>query len=106
MRHVTVPYAISLLTSLTSNQLDLYKIWRNQTVSESLKELLYEMMKEIETFIKKSAPGGLYGEWAKKEECWIQVKSHKFNFDFSSIKADLIDKKNPPKRQLISEDET
>jgi hypothetical protein len=106
MRYVTVPYAISLLTNLTASQLDLYKIWRNQAVSESLKELLYDMMKEIETFIKKSAPGGLYGEWAKKEECWIQVKSHKFNFDFSSIKADLIDKKNPPKRQLISEDET
>jgi hypothetical protein len=106
MRYVTVPYAISLFTSLTSSQLDLYKIWRNQSVSESLKELLYNMMKAIEVFIKQSAPGGLYGEWAKKEECWIQVKSHKFNFDLSLIKSDLIDKKNLAKRQLISEDET
>ena len=106
MRYVTVPYAISLLTHLTSSQLDLYKVWRNQSISQSLKELLYKMMIEIEAFIKKSAPGGLYGEWAKKEECWIQVKSNKFNFDISTIKDDLIDKKNPTKRQLVSEEET
>lgn len=106
MRYVTVPYAISLLTYLTDSKLDLYKIWRNQSVSESLKDLLYSMMKEIEPFIKESAPGGLYGEWAKKEECWLQVKAHKFSFDLSTIKADLIDKKNASKRQVISEDES
>lgn len=106
MRYVTVPYTISLLTHLTNNQLDLYKIWRNQSTSESLKELFYLMMKDIEAFIKSTAPGGLYGEWAKKEDCWIQVKNHNFKFDLSQIKPDLIDKKNPPKRQLINEDET
>ena len=106
MRYVTVPYAISLFTHLTGNQLDLYKIWRNQSASKSFKDLIYEMMKAIEAYIKKTAPGGLYGEWAKKEECWIQVKQHDFHFDLSSVKKDLIDKKNPPKRQLISEDET
>jgi len=105
MRYVTVPYAISLFTSLTHSQLDLYKIWRNQLISESLKELLYSMMKYIEEFIKSTAPGGLYGEWAKKEDCWLQVKSNKFNFDLSAIKSDLIDKKNPLKRQTINEDE-
>lgn len=106
MRYVTVPYAIAMLTHLTSNQLDLYKIWRNQTISNSLKALLYEMMKEIEIFIKSSAPGGLYGEWAKKEDCWFLVKKHKFQFNLENIKDDLIDKKNPSKRQLISNDDT
>jgi hypothetical protein len=105
MRYVTVPYAISLFTNSTSGQLDLYKIWRNQTISQPLKDLLYEMMKEIEAFIKRTAPGGLYGEWAKKEECWSQVKSNKFSFDLISIKSDLIDKKNLPKRQIVTEDE-
>lgn len=106
MRYVTVPYAIAMLTHLTNNQLDLYKIWRNQTISNSLKTLLYEMMKEIEVFIKSSAPGGLYGEWAKKEDCWFLVKKHKFQFNLENIKDDLIDKKNPSKRQLISNDDT
>ena len=105
MRYVTVPYAVSLLTYLTNCQIDLYLIWRKQAVSESLKALLLIMMKEIESYIKSSAPGGLYGEWAKKEECWLQVKSNNFNFDFSSLKADFIDKKNSIKRQIIDESE-
>jgi hypothetical protein len=106
MRYVTVPYAIAMLTHLTNNQLDLYKIWRNQTISNSLKTLLYDMMKEIEIFIKSSAPGGLYGEWAKKEDCWFLIKKHKFQFNLEDIKNDLINKKNPSKRQLISNDDT
>jgi hypothetical protein len=106
MRYVTVPYAISLFTYLTKGELDLYKIWRNQGISDSLKQLLYNMMKEIESFIKSTAPGGLYGEWAKKEDCWIKVKGNNFNFDLSCIKSDLIDKKNPPKRLMINEDES
>lgn len=105
MRYVTVPYAISLFTHLINNKLDLYKIWRNQSISETLKDLLYSMMKDIEAFIKSSAPGGLYGEWAKKEDCWLQIKNNKFIFDLSEIKSDLIDIKNPPKRQAINEDE-
>lgn len=106
MRYMTVPYAITLLNTLTENQIDLYKIWKAQDVSESLKSLLYEMMSAIEPFIKDTAPGGLYGEWAKKEDCWIQVKNNDFGFDLTVIKQDLIDKKNPLKRVIISDDET
>lgn len=105
MRYITVPYAISLLNRLTKNQLDLYKIWKTQEISSSLKSLLFEMMTRIETFIKNTAPGGLYGEWAKKEECWLNLRDSDFNFDLESIKQDLFDKKNPPKRIVISEDE-
>lgn len=106
MRYITVPYAITLLNGLTTNQLDLYKIWKAQDVSGSVKKLLHEMMSAIEPFIKETAPGGLYGEWAKKEDCWIQVKSNDFSFDLSAIKHELIDKKNLPKRIIISDDET
>lgn len=105
MRYITVPYVITLLNCLTKNQIDLFKIWKAQGVSESFKSLLYEMMSTIEPFIKDTAPGGLYGEWAKKEECWLKVRNNDFGFDLSGIKQDLIDKKNPPKRVIISDDE-
>lgn len=105
MRYITVPYTITLLNCLSKNQLDLYKIWKAQRISEQLKDLLFEMMSSIELYIKDSAPGGLYGEWAKKEECWLQIKNHRFGFDLSSIKNDLIDDKNPQKRIMISDDE-
>jgi hypothetical protein len=106
MRYITVPYAVTLFNVLTKNQLDLYKIWKTQDVSESLKSLLHKMMSAIEPFIKDTAPGGLYGEWAKKEDCWIQVRNNDFGFDLAVIKQDLLDKKNLPKRIIISEDET
>ena len=106
MRYITVPFAVTLLNCLTKNQLDLYKIWKAQDVSETLKSLFHEMMSAIEPFIKDTAPGGLYGEWAKKEDCWIKVKNNDFGFDLSIIKQDLIDKKNPQKRIIISDDET
>lgn len=105
MRYITVPYAIALLNFLTKNQLDLYKIWKAQDVSESLKLLLHEMMSEIEPFIKETAPGGLYGEWAKKEDCWIKVRNNNFKFSFNNIQQDLVNKKNPHKRIVISDDE-
>ncbi len=97
---------ITLLNSLTKNQIDLYKIWKTQDVSESIKSLIHEMMSAIEPFIKDTATGGLYGEWAKKEDFWMQVKNNDFGFDLSVIKQDLFDKKNPPKRVIISDDET
>jgi hypothetical protein len=105
MRYITVPYTITMLNRLTKNQLDLYKIWKTQEVSNSLKSLLFEMMTRIEVFIKDTAPGGLYGEWAKREECWIKIRESNMEFDLESIKPDLIDKKNPPKRVVISDDE-
>ncbi len=107
LRYVTVPYTISLLTLLTNAQLDLYKIWRNQEVSNSLKDLLHEMMKSIENYIEKTAfaISKQPPEWAKNEDCWLQVKANNFGFDLAAIKQDLIDKKNPPKRVIISDDE-
>jgi hypothetical protein len=105
MRYITVPYTITLLNCLTNSQLDLYKIWKAQEISNSLKSLLHLMMSTLEVFIKDTAPGGLYGEWAKKEECWIKLRDNDFKFDLSTIKQDLVDKKNPAKRTIISEDE-
>lgn len=105
MRSMTVPYSITLLNYLTKKQLDLYKIWKVQELSDPLKSLLHKIMSAVESFIKKAGPGGRYEEYAKKEECWTQVKNNAFGFDLSEIKNDLIDKKNPSKRIIVSDDE-
>lgn len=106
LRYVTVPYTISLIGHLSGYQLNLYSIWKSQEISEALKTLLYNMMGEIEDFIKEKAPGSLYGEWAKKEDCWIAVKNYDFGFNPEPIKQDLIDPENPPKRAIVSDDDT
>lgn len=106
MRYLTVPYSIAYFGYHTEYKLDLYKIWKNQDLSEPIKNLFYELMKQVENFIKSNAPGALYGEWAKKEECWNEIKKQKFNLHLSSIKNDLEDPKNPPQRKRITDEET
>jgi hypothetical protein len=109
LRYITVPYSISLLTHETKGKLDLYKIWKNQSVSEQMKALLYDLMAQVEKSIKKSAEknhGALYGEWAKKEECWVELKKQELDIDFSIIKSDFEDPKNPSQRKRIADEET
>jgi len=105
MRYITVPYSIAWLGFKLDYKLDLYKIWKQQSLSENLKSKLHEVMSKIEDFIKTNAPGSLYGEWAKKEECWNAMKNEDFNIDLDGLKADL-ENKSSEKRKRITEDET
>jgi len=105
MRYITVPYSIAWLGYKLGYKLDLYKIWKNQGISDVLKEKLHEIMVEVERFIRKNAPGALYGEWAKKEECWCAVRDNDFKLDLSSLKQELMSASQQAKRKKITEDE-
>lgn len=98
MKQVVVPYTLSLLNIITENQLDLFKIWKNQDVSAELSDFIFDLMKQVNQFILDAYNGQHYIEKAKKEECWDLVKNHKWFFNLKDINADLIDLKNPPKR--------
>jgi len=66
-------------------------------------------MEKVEASIRKTATekhGDLYGEWAKKEDCWIELKKHELNIDFGQIKQDFEDPKNPSQRKRIADEET
>ena len=105
MRYVTVPYSIAYLSFIIKGKLDLYKIWKAQSISSKLKNCLYNLMLQVESFIKKNAPGSLYGEWAKKEECWEQLKKQKIEIDVDSIKPDMQDVKSQYQRKKLTEGE-
>lgn len=105
MRYITVPYAIAWLGFKLDYKLDLYKIWKQQTLSDVLKNKLHEIMSKIEDYLKSKAPGSLYGEWAKKEECWLAIKNENFNINFDNLKIDL-ENKSSDKRKKLTEDET
>jgi hypothetical protein len=75
MRYITVPYTLAFLAYQKVQEVSLSDIWKKQSLSDELQTLIYNMMIQIEQFIKTNAPGALYGEWAKKQECWDQIKS-------------------------------
>lgn len=109
LRYITVPYSISLLTYKTNGKVDLYKIWKNQSISEPMRTLLYNLMVQVEKAIKQSAEknhGALYGEWAKKEDCWHDLKRQEFDIDFSIIQSDFEDPQKPSQRKRITDEET
>lgn len=105
MRYITVPYAIAWLGYKTDYRLDLYKIWKNQGLSEELKSFLYALMVEVEKFIRQNAPGALYGEWAKKEECWTSLKEAEPEADPGQIEKDLADPEKCARRYRITEEQ-
>ena len=107
MRYITVPYSIAWLGFKTENKLDLYKIWKHQSLSEDLKKFLRQIMENVEKFIREKAPGSLYGEWAKKEECWNTLKTKDFHIDISTISKDLQkDEGNLSRRRVNEEDQS
>lgn len=106
MRYLTVPYSIAYFGYLTDYKLDLYKIWKNQSISEQLSNLLYDLMVKVERFIKSNAPGSLYGEWAKKEECWNALKNSSISIDQGLVKDDFINSKNQTLRRKITESDS
>jgi hypothetical protein len=93
MKQVVVPYTLSLINRITDNKLDLYKIWKNQQVSQQLSDFIYDLMKQVNQFILDTYYGQHYIEKAKCEECWDLVKNHSWNYNINEIKADLIDEK-------------
>ncbi|SMC88002.1 AIPR family protein [Cellulophaga tyrosinoxydans] len=105
MRYIVVPYALAWLGYKLDYKLDLYKIWKQQTLSDVLKSKLHEIMSKIEEYIKSKAPGSLYGEWAKKEECWDAIKNENLNIKLDEISGELEDKTSE-KRKMLTEDET
>jgi len=106
MRYITVPYAIAYISYKIGVEMDLYKIWKNQAVSEPLRLILKSLMVKIDPFMKKHAPGSLYGEWAKKEDCWNKLKENDFGIDFSKLSGDFADPKSQEKRHKRTENET
>ena len=62
-------------------------------------------MVKIEEFIKANAPGSLYGEWAKKEECWSLVREQDFSLSLHSLSEDLTNSSGNRKRLTKEETE-
>jgi len=104
MRYITVPYSVALLYFKTEYKIDLYKIWKKQSLSENLKTTLFNLMEDVESFIKNNAPGSLYGEWAKKEECWVLLKESDINIQIDEIRSDFIDSNSPVRKSLSDDD--
>lgn len=106
MRYITVPYSIAYINLKTQGKIDLLNLWKNQMISEELRIILRTIMEKMDSFIKAKAPGALYGEWAKKEDCWLTLKEANFGINFNHLEKDFTDLKIQEKRYKRTDLET
>lgn len=98
MRYITVPYALSWLSEVLARRgpkLDLYRIWKNQSLSPELSLVVRALLEQMNDIILRGAPGGLYGEWAKKEETWKHIRVMEPDVDLATISRDLESSSRP-----------
>lgn len=105
LKQVVVPYTLGLISHVVAQkdkQIDYYKIWKTQCVSEELCAFIYELMVEVNAFILKHCSGSHYIEWAKKEECWKKVSNNNiWLVNWGAITNDIITIKQAQKRPII-----
>lgn len=70
----TSNYTLSYLFFKTAGKLDLSEVWNNQSVSSHLNKLLSKWVWKINYRIRKAAGDQNVSEWAKKKECWDDIK--------------------------------
>ena len=71
----TSNYTLSYLFHITNQKLDLSEVWNNQGISTYLNKLLSKWVIKINQRIRKAAGEQNIGEWAKKKECWDDIKT-------------------------------
>jgi hypothetical protein len=106
--YIYVPYTLSYLSFRVKEGLDLYKIWRNQSLSEELKEVIGDLLQQVHDHIyqKSLSLNKRPDEWAKKEECWLDMKMQKFQIDISKLNSDLENPKKPTIRRRLTDEDT
>lgn len=107
-----VTYTLAWLSHYTSQRLDLEKIWKNQTISPALKEIVREASISIHRIITNPPTAKNITEWCKKKECWETVKQNdiKPSQDINSELSDItsrpekgIENPNDEDNELIKE---
>ena len=67
-----VTYTLAWLSHYTAQRIDLDQIWREQSLSQPMREAITLVSKYVHNHIINPPGGRNVTEWCKKEECWKQ----------------------------------
>lgn len=106
--YIYVPYTLSYLSHITKKRLDLYRIWKSQSLSDELKDVISWLLIKVHNHIyqKSLSLNKRPDEWAKKEECWLDLKMQDFQVDLNKLKSDLENPKKPTIRRRLTDEDT
>lgn len=85
LKSFTVAYTISYFHYLTENRLDLWKIYEEQKIDETLIRHLKKILIFVYDHLMVEANNTLISEYAKRESSWIKLKGIQYNHDLKVI---------------------
>lgn len=95
LKSFTVAYTVSYFHYLTENRLDLWKIYEDQKIDDSLMNHFKKLLVFVYDHLVKEANNSLISEYAKRESSWTKLKQTFYN---ENLKALL-------EQYLVSEEE-
>lgn len=78
-------YTVAVLSRLLADRLSLDFIWQRQSLSPQLQDYAGEIARIVDDALRDSAGTRMVSEWAKKEDCWIDVRGRAFPAPAASI---------------------
>jgi len=85
-----VTYSLAWISFLSYQRIDLNKIWKLQSLSETLSEAIREISKTVHLHVTTPPGGRNITEWCKKEECWKKLKEVEVPIKMADIKSDQL----------------
>jgi hypothetical protein len=70
-----VAYTVSMIARVFSDRFDFELVWKSQDISPQLKRQAETWLREVGESLFTSADGKMISEWAKRPECWDELKA-------------------------------
>ena len=85
-----VAYTLALLFNATNQRLDLERIWREQTLGETLEGVISDLSHEVHEIITNPPNGRNITEWCKAQGCWDTVRESASIAAITRLKDELM----------------
>ena len=90
LKSFTVAYTVSYFHFLTDNRLDLWKIYEDQKIDDTLIQHFKKLLVFVYDHLVKEANNSLISEYAKRESSWNKLKETNYNEDLKKILSDYL----------------
>ena len=95
-------YTLAMLYYVTNGKLSLYKIWKNQGLSDNLKIFINELSQQLYAKLSEEQPKGTtFRDYCKSQKTWEATKKFVLTLDLKSIAGDMKEEGEDEKRRQV-----
>ncbi len=71
-------YTVSIVAARIGSRLDLDRVWVQQETSQPLATQIAKWAEKVNEVLNRTAKGRMVSEWAKKAECWQEIRAETY----------------------------